>query len=213
MSPAGEPFGAFARVLAETREAGLAIEPFDITEDFVLQPPSEARMKKLEQSSAAYLLAQAVAVGLIRTQGDPPEDTDARIAWAETQQKALKQAYETAEAAETAYNEALYGDADVLQRVEEFFADRPGWQKQAFANAVNQQFRRLPKDGACSVCGQAVDAEAGESGGESSGGSSISGESSKVTSPSTVTELMHVTGLEEPAPGPSSSPTPTTSPD
>ena len=80
----GEPVGRFAQVLAETRAAGLAIEQFEITDDLVLFPPNKARQRQLEQASAAYILAQSVAVDLIRTQGEPPEDQEERTRWAQT---------------------------------------------------------------------------------------------------------------------------------
>lgn len=202
--PVGEPVGHFARVLAEARSAGLAIEPFEITADLVLQPPSQARLKQMDEASAAYLLAQTVAANLIGTQGDPPQDPEERQRWATTQQAALRNATDTANEAEQRFNEALYGGPDVLQRVEEFFADRPGWEKQAFASAVNQQFRRLPKDGKCVACQRVVDAQAGESVGGSSGTLSTSGTSSTPISPPN-TEPTSMTGSEEPVHGPSSS--------
>lgn len=208
----GEPIGRFAQVLAETRAAGLLIDKFEITDDLVLYPPNEARQKALEQTSAAYLLAQASAVALIRTQGIPPDEPEERIRWAQTQQEALKTAYEAAEAAELAFNEALFGGPEVYQRVQEFFADRQYPERQAFESAINQQFRRLPADGVCLACGHEVTPEVGESVGESSGGSSTSGQSSSETSPSNSTEPTPETGSEEPAPGPSSTTTPNTLP-
>ncbi|MHA0288268.1 hypothetical protein ACXYX3_17685 [Mycobacterium sp. C3-094] len=204
----GEPVGRFAQVLAETRSAGLAIEQFEITDDLVLFPPNKARQRQLEQASAAYILAQSVAVDLIRTQGEPPEDQDERIRWAQTQQEALRNAYETAEKAEQAFNEALFGGPEVYQRVNEYFDPRPEWERQAFENAINEQFRRLPKNGCCQACGQVVDQHEGESEGESSGLSSTSGTSSKTTSPSSSTEPTLETGSEDSVPGPSSSTTP-----
>lgn len=213
VSAAGEPIGRFAQVLADTRAAGMAIDDFDIAEGLVLPPPTELRMKALEQCSAAYLLAQATAVSLIRTQGDAPDDLDERITWAQKQQQALANAYQAAEDAELAFNVALFGGEELYQQVQEFFTERPNWEKAAFETAVNQQFRRLPVDGCCQACGQAVDAEAGESAGESSGGSSTSSQSSKETSPSTLMEPMPATGSEDSDPGPSSSPTPTSLPE
>lgn len=204
----GEPTGRFAQVLAETREAGLAIDDFEITADLVLTPPTEARQKALEESSAAYLLAQSVAVDLIRTQGAAPDDPDKRTRWAQTQQEALRNATKAAEDAERAFNVALFGGEDVYQQVQEFFADRPDWERKAFESAVNQQFRRLPKDGKCQACGHQVDERLGESEGESSGLSSTTGTSSKTTSPSNSTEPTPETGSAESAPGPSSSTTP-----
>lgn len=209
----GEPTGAFARVLMETRAAGMAIDPFEVTEDLVLQPPTESQTKLIEHYSAAYLLAQGSALQLLRSQGAAPDDSEERITWAQQRNAELDMARQVAEEAEQKFNEALFGGSEQYQRVNEYFADRPGWQRQAFVDAVNQQFRRLPKDGACRVCGNVVDEHAGESNDESSGGSSDSGSSSRETSSSTATESTPVTGSEVPAPGHSSSTTPTASPE
>lgn len=240
VTAAGEPFGRFAEVLAKTRAAGLAVDEFEITEELILYPPTETRMHAMEQTQAAYLLAQASAVSLIRTQGDPPaipekgaapEDPaewaafeaayaervkavyEQREAWAQSQQDALRAAYKQCDEAEQAFNEALYGGPDMLQRVEEFFAGRPDWEKKAFAQAVSEQFRRLPHDGRCQACGTVVDQQAGEDAGESSTTSSTTGTSSKGTSPSTSTESTPATGSADSDPGTSSSTTATPLPE
>jgi hypothetical protein len=209
----GEPTGAFARVLQEARAAGLAIEPFEITEDLILQPPTESQTKLIEHYSAAYLLAQGSALQLLRSQGKAPEDPEQRITWAQQRNAELDMARQVAEEAEQKFNEALFGGPEMYQRINEYFATRPGWERQAFIDAVNHQFRRLPKDGACKVCGTVIDERAGESGGESSGGSNTAGTSSTQTSPSTSTESMPSTGSEASAPGPSSSTTPSALPE
>lgn len=208
VSVGGEPTGAFARVLAETRAAGMAIDPFEITEDLVLQPPTETQTKLIEHYSAAYLLAQGSALQLLRSQGAAPDSHDERVTWAQQRNAELDQARLVAEEAEQRFNEQLFGGPEMYQRVQEYFVGRPAWEKQAFIDAVNRQFRRLPQDGKCAVCGNEVDAHAGESTGESSGGSSDSGKSSRETSPSTSTEPTPETGSAAPAPGPSSAPTP-----
>lgn len=216
VAPAGEPSGRFARILHETHAAGGAMQPYEVTEGLVLYPPNEARKKAMDQYSAAYLLANASAVNLIRTQGIPPdatEDGKAREVWAKTQQESLRNAYDAADEAEKKFNEALFGGPDVLQQVDEYFASRPWDERAIFEQDINKEFRRLPDNGVCQFCQSVIDAEAGESVGESSGGSSISGQSSKETSPIPSTESMPATGSEESDPGPSSSPTPTTLPE
>lgn len=207
VTAAGEPIGRFAEVLREARAAGLAIEPFQITDDLVLLPPTESQMKDLEHYSSAYLLAQASALQLLRSQGAAPDDHEARVTWAQQRNAELDAARIMAEDAEQKFNETLFGGPETYPRVNEYFASRPGWEKQAFIDAVNQQFRRLPKDGVCKACGTTVDERAGESGGESSGGSSTAGTNSTPTSPSTATEPTPSTGSEAPDPGPSSSTT------
>lgn len=201
----GEPAGSFARVLQEARQAGLAIEPFVITDDLILQPPTEAQMRDLEHYSASYLLAQGSTLQLMRSQDAAPEDHEERLAWAQKRNAELDKCRQMAEEAEQKFNETLFGGAEMYQRVDEYFATRPGWEREVFIDAVNQQFRRLPKDGVCKACGSVVDERAGESAGGSSGGSSTAGMSSTPTSPSSSTEPTSSTGSEVLVPGPSSS--------
>lgn len=190
------------------------MEPYEVCEGLVLYPPNEARKKAMDQYSAAYLLAQATAVSLIRTQTDPPsEPGEEREVWAKSQQEALRGAYRAADEAEEKFNEALFGGPDVLQRIDEFFSTRPWDERAIFEKDINEHFRRLPPDGRCMFCQSEIDSEAGESEGKSSGGSSTSGQSSRETSPTSSTEPTPATGSEENDPGPSSSDTPTTSPE
>ena len=203
----GEPVGRFAQVLAETREAGLAIEPFEITDDLVLYPPNRFRQRQIDDSSQAYIFARSVAIELMKVRAPDFEDAAEMTRWVETQKNALAEANKLASEAELSYNEALFGGPEAYQRVQEFFADRPEWEHRAFENALNEQFRQLPKDGICQACGQVVDQREGESEGESSGSSSTTGTSSTTTSPSR-SESTPGTGSEEPDPGPSSSTTP-----
>lgn len=185
----GEPVGRFEQVLAETRAAGMAIEPFEVTEDLVLYPPTPSRVKALDQYSAAHLMGQAAALNCVRDGGTTEE---------------LNAIYAQIEDAETAYNEALFGGADIYQQINEFFADRPDWERKAFENAVKNQFLRIPIDGCCQACGQVVDPKAPSGETESSGSSSTTGMSSSPTSPDTSTEPTPETGLGEPALGLSS---------
>lgn len=209
----GEPTGRFAKLLAEARYKGMAIEPYEITDDLVLQPPTEDRLKALDQLSAAHLLAQAAVVDLMRTQGEPPEDHEQRMVWAQQRNAELKEAYAQCEDAVTAYNIALFGGEDEYQRVNEFFATRPEWEKRAFERDIKEQFLRLPVDDVCPACHQVVNPEAGESGAESSGSSTTSGTTSTSTSPENSAAPTSSTGSEEPEPGDSSSTTPNSLPE
>jgi hypothetical protein len=207
VSVSGEPIGRFARILAEARDKGLAVEPYEVTEELIIYPPTETRLKALDQASAAHLLAQAAAVDLVRSQGVPPDtaDHEARVQWASQRNAELQAAYEQAEKALDAYNIAFFGGEDVYQRVNEFFAGRDYMERRLFEKDIKEQFLKLPVDDKCQACGQVVDPTPGEPVGESSGGSSTSGTSSTETSPESSTEPTSSTGSEEPDPGPSSS--------
>lgn len=229
VSVGGEPIGRFARVLAEAREKGMAIEPYPVTDGLTLYPPTDARLQAMDQASAAKLLAQASIAALLSnesvappmepTEQAPTEDpreraewlaarrkelSEQRVAWIQQRQNELDEGYRQVEAAVTAYNEALFGDAEVYQQVNEYFVTRPAWERRAFEKDITEVFLKLPVDDHCQACGQAVKPEAGEPAGESSGGSSTSGTSSTVTSPSSSTESTSSTGSVEPAAGPSS---------
>jgi hypothetical protein len=272
VGPPGEPVGAFLQTLQQARDAGLSIEPYDITPDLVLQPLTEARSKALAAASAANLLAQTAAVKLVQNPEDPPAPprplpnqiaaelndlansikrmmsagdvddglieqmivavrnvganvdampppdlaeyddylrqferyTELRNGFPARQQRELKACQEMAEEAEEAYTQALIG-ADSNQRVQEFFADRPDWQREVFVDAVTKRFLRLPDDGRCLACGH-VDPKERSSALTSAIGSSTTGMKSPPTSPSTSEEPTPTTGSEEPDLG-STSPT------
>ncbi|MBU8830829.1 hypothetical protein [Mycolicibacterium goodii] len=208
----GEPTGRFAQLLAQARHKGMAIEPYEITEDLVLYPPTEERLKALDQLSAAHILAQAAVVDLMRTQGKPPEDHEQRMVWAQQRNAELAEAYKQVEEAVTAYNVALFGGEDEYQRVNEFFATRPEWEKRAFEQDIREQFLRLPVDNTCPACHQVVNPEAGESEAESSGTSTTSGTISTSTSPENSAAPTSGIGSEATDPGSSSSTTQTSLP-
>lgn len=134
----GEPVGRWAKVLAEGQEIpGFAIEPFEVTDDLVLQPLTPRRASKLGAAQNAYLVALAAMANAQRF-GATKEETE--------------QIQASIDASITAYNEALFGE-DEYPRVVEYFADQPAWKQELFVTAVKQQFQRLPDDGGCKTCG------------------------------------------------------------
>ena len=179
----------------------------------------------MDQYSTSHLLAQSSVFSLVRTQGEPPppDEHEARVLWSQQRQKELEACYKLSGDALTGYNVALFGGEELAQRVDEFFAGRPAWERRAFEKDIKEQFLKLPVDGTCQACGgtcrncggeiKPAGEPSGESGGESSGGSSISGTSSTGTSPDTSTASTSTTGSEEPAAGPSSSTMPGSPPE
>lgn len=184
----GEPVGRWAEVLAEGQKTpGLAIAPFEVTADLVLQPMTPTRARKFAAAQRAYFAGLTASANAAQYGAAPEEVANV--------EKAIEEAI-------NAFNEALFGE-DEYPRVEQYFAARPAWQKDLFIEAVKKQFLRLPDDGRCQLCGH-VDEETAEKADGSSTTSSITGPSSKQTSQSNSTELTSETGAEGSDPGPSS---------
>lgn len=195
---AGEPIGKWAQVLAETREAGGVIEPFEITADLVLHPPTPARAKAM---GAAQNAAQAAIAAMFNAAkfGATPEE--------------VEQIQQTIEAADLKYTKALIGD-DEFEAVEAYFAHRGAWERDVFLTALKKQFLRLPDEEEIDFEERTYQLEealrevapdhpllAPGKGNESSTTSSTTGMSSRPTSPENSTESTPETGSGEPGPG------------
>ncbi len=176
---AGEPTGKWAEVLAKTRTAGKAIEPFEITDGLVLYPPTPARAKAMGRATLAAQSAVTASVNAVRNGATAEEAAEISA---------------VLEAADLAYTIALIGE-DQFPAVEEFFAVRGEWEREAFLNALKQQFLRLPEqEGVCETCGRVTDeVEAGKGDGSSTS-SSTTGMTSRETSPDTSEEPEPETG-------------------
>lgn len=199
---AGEPVGKWAQVLAETHAAGKAIEPFEITENLVLYPPTPDRARRM---GAAQNAAQAAIAAMFNAakHGASAEE--------------VQQIQDLMERSETEYTRALVGDNE-YEAVQGYFANRAEWQREAFIDAIKKQFLRLPDDDEVDLHERVSELEealgdldenhplltAPGKGNGSSTTSSTTGMSSRETSPSTSTESMPETGAEEPGPGHSS---------
>lgn len=127
---AGPPTGKWAQVLTETRAKGKAIEPFEITEGLVLHPPTPKRVKAMSRATLACQAAIKASVNAVTTGASPAQVDEIRDA---------------IEAADEAYTRALVGD-EAFDAVEEFFAERGEWEREAFYDALKTQFLRLPTE-------------------------------------------------------------------
>lgn len=197
----GEPIGKWAQVLAETHEAGKAIEPFEITENLVLQPPTPARAKRL---GAAQNAAQAAVAAMFNAAkfGATAEE--------------VAQIQKLIEDSEVEYTKALVGDAE-FPAVDAYFAERAEWERDAFITALKKQFLRLPDEEEIDLIDRVTKLEAALAehdeqhpllapgkGIGSSTTSSTTGMQSRETSPESSTESTPETGAEAPVPGPNS---------
>lgn len=141
----GEPVGRWAQVLAEGQGIpGLAIYPFEVTADLILQPLTPRRSSKLGAAQNAYLVGLAAMANAQRFGAKPDE---------------VKEIQTAIDDALVAYNEALFGEAD-YPRVTEYFIDEPAWKQELFVDAIKTQFLRLPDEDGCKSCGHIEGADA-----------------------------------------------------
>lgn len=127
---AGEPVGHWAKVLTDTRAKGKAVDPFQVTEDLVIDPPTPERARQMQAGTMSVQAAIAAAANAVRT-GATQDELD-------TIQKQI-------DAGDTVYLEGLVGK-DKLPLIDAFFADRGDWEKKLFFEAVKKQFLQLPDD-------------------------------------------------------------------
>lgn len=127
---AGAPTGRWAEVLTETRAKGRAIEPFEITADLVLSPPTPKRVQAMSRATLAVQAAITASVNAVKFGASQQEVSEIRDA---------------IEAGDDAYTRALVGD-DKYEAVQEYFAERGEWEREAFYEALKEQFLRLPSE-------------------------------------------------------------------
>jgi hypothetical protein len=188
---AGEPTGRWAEVLAATRAANLDIKPFEITDDLVLYPPTPERARGMSRATAAAQAAVAASVNAVRNGASQAE---------------LDEISQQIEAADLEYTRDLVGP-DKHDAVEAYFADKGQWERDAFIDAIRNQFLRLPEDGVCKHCGQVIDHDQAGKGNPSSNTSSTTGMNSRVTSEPALEESEPETGAPTDSPGTSSTTT------
>ena len=127
---AGEPVGHWAKVLTETRAKGKAVDPFEVTEDLVIYPPTPERARQMQAGTMSVQAAIAAAANAVRMGA--------------TQQE-LDEIQKQIDAGDTVYLEGLIGK-ESLPLVDAFFADKGDWEKKLFFEAVKKQFLQLPDD-------------------------------------------------------------------
>lgn len=128
--------GRWAQVLAEGQKTpGLAIDPFQITEDLTLQPLTPGRARALGAAQAAYFTA-LTALGNAQRFGASKEE--------------MVSIQERIDESSDAYARALYGDEH--DAVVAYFATQAAWKQELFVDALKKQFLRLPGDDGCPVC-------------------------------------------------------------
>lgn len=143
--PIKQPYGVPAGRLLELQMETVTPEPYVVTDQITIMPPTKERADKIREQQYAIMYAQTML--------------NSAIANPEVQQEVLNALGESIKNAQNAFNEALFGDQyeDVLA----FFADQPDKLWQAFEVDIQKQFfPSLPVSGTCPACGHVTDEEA-----------------------------------------------------
>lgn len=169
-----KPIGRFAALLAETE----LDEPYEVTADITIYPPTKARMGLVISAQTAYVIAR----GQLESMMTPMTDGDGRViidpvsqqpVMPQVDRKELEQLEQLTTRAAEDYDRALFGDAyDAIMALSENWTGKM-WN--AFYEDVQNQFLPVPVDGLCPTCGNVVDAEAAGKPQESATSSSTTG--------------------------------------
>lgn len=174
-----KPIGRFAELLTEID----LDEPYEVTEDVVIQPPTKARMGLVITAQTAYIIAR----GQLESMMSPLLDGEGKPLLNEAKQPILPQISReeleglerlTNKAAED-YDRALFGDAydDVMALSQNW----TGKMWNAFYEDVQDRFLPVPNSGRCPTCGNIVDQEEAGKAQESVTSSSTTGTTLKAT--------------------------------
>lgn len=156
-------------------------EPYEITDQLVVTPPTRTRVKAMNTAEMKlYFSQQVLNEALSRASVPRPvladgATDDQRLAHAQAvgewtagriTDEELAAIGEQVSAAEAEYERAFFGD--VYDDLIEFFEDKPGlWAK--FVPDIKTAFGpKAPEDGVCPSCGKVVDEESAGKAPESS---------------------------------------------
>lgn len=136
----GVPAGRLAELQAETNLS----EPYVVTEDIVITPPTKARADEIRESQMVVLIYNQLLNEAMRRTVTEDELTGLT--------KYIKEA-------EAKYNEAFFGDQ--YNNVVAFFATQDDRLWTAFQKDIQSQFfPNQPADGKCGTCGHVLDEDA-----------------------------------------------------
>lgn len=160
------PSGRFAELLATLHVP----EPYEITPNLIIQPPSKRQMKQIAESQAAFAIASGqlrelltpTLVTKLDDEGKPVLNGEGKPILIEGPLPQVDSAYldqinEVVSSSNESYNRALFGDA--YTGVNEFFEDRPKEEWNAFYADVQDRFMPVPDDGKCPTCGHVEEPE------------------------------------------------------
>lgn len=144
VAPPSEPSSRLQALFAKT----VVPEPYAVTDNVVVQPLTKTVREKLEEVNNRRMIGNFfLAESLKRSGEQAPTDADLNELT-----KIVKEATEE-------YDQLFFGDQ--LDKVREFFADRPLAHWEAFCTDIRTQFftHPGPPKGECPHCGKEIDAE------------------------------------------------------
>lgn len=159
------PSGRFAALLADVHVP----EPYEITPQLVIAPPTRKQMRDIGACQAAFAIAQGQLnelmtpnlVNELDGEGKPVLDDEGKPRQIEqlpiVDPDHIKRISDVVDQSAERYNRALFGEA--YGAVMEFFEDRPAPEWNAFYQDIQSEFMPLPDDGKCPTCGHVGDEE------------------------------------------------------
>lgn len=159
------PSGRFAALLADVHIP----DPYEITQNLVVDPPSRKQMRDIMACQAAFAIAQGQLSQLLapelvpklNAEGLPVLDDEEKPVMVEqlpiVDPSHIARINEVVEQSAERYNRALFGR--VHEQVMDYFEDRPAPEWNAFYQDIQNEFMPLPESGQCPTCGHTTDEE------------------------------------------------------
>jgi hypothetical protein len=157
------PAGRFAELMADVHVP----EPYVITEQLKVMPPTRQQMAEIQASQAAFAIANTqlqemltpVSKEKLGDDGKPELDAEGKPVLIEelpaVDPAHLERIQQVTFGATERYNRALLGDA--YAAVMEYFDDKPVQVWNAFYADIQNEFMPVPEDGRCPTCGHIDD--------------------------------------------------------
>lgn len=159
------PSGRFLELQQTVRK----VEPYEITQDLIVMPPTKRQNDEIIAAQAAFTVAQGqleeiltpFLVPKLDIEGKPVLDDEGKPVveekYAEVDPVRIERINTLISHANANYNRALFGSA--YAGVMEFFQERPVGEWNAFYKDIQNEFMPVPEGGACPTCGHINDPE------------------------------------------------------
>jgi hypothetical protein len=159
------PAGRFAELMRDVHVP----DPYVITEDLRVDPPSRNQMAQIQAAQASFAIANSQLQSMLEPvkqeklgdDGKPEVDDQGEKVYIEVLPEIdpahLEQIQSITQGASERYNRALFGDA--YGQVIEYFDRKPVQVWNAFYVDIQNEFMPVPEDGRCPTCGHVEDQE------------------------------------------------------
>lgn len=159
------PAGRFAELLTEVHIP----DPYVITEQLKIEPPTRNRMEQVQAAQAAFAIANGQLQDMLtpvkqvkrNADGSPEIDEAGNQVTFDVlpaaDPKHLEQIQAVVTGASDRFNRALFGEQ--YGAVMEYFDGEPVQVWNAFYTDIQNKFMPLPESGQCPTCGHVEDAE------------------------------------------------------